>query len=172
MLRSSVACLRPFLSRQNAASSTFDPRQEAMTSYLNTVTIQDLINDRGRRVVLTIPSNSSVTEAVLLMNQTNVGAVMVSDQKEPVGIFTEKDFLTKIAAKNKDPADVAIEDVMTTDIFTASPTMSMFDAMSMMGDHGIRHLPIAAFVGNPDDNDTRIVDIVSARDFFSWFKNC
>ena len=43
--------------------------------------------------------------------------------------------------------------------------------MSMMGDHGIRHLPVAAFVGDADDNDTRIVDIVSARDFFSWIKD-
>ena len=67
-----------------------------MKDYLKTMTIQDLIKERGRKVVLTLPLNSNVTDAVLLMNQTNVGAVMVADQKDPVGIFTEKDYLTKV----------------------------------------------------------------------------
>ena len=137
--------------------------------------------------------NASAAEAVKLMTETNVGALVVSDQKDPVGIFTEKDFVTKvlkncsflffkripvslpfglqIAAKGLKASDVQMKDVMTSDIFTGSPKMSLFDAMSLLGDHGIRHLPIAEFVGSADDNDTRIVDIVSARDFFSWIKN-
>jgi len=142
-----------------------------MKAYLKSVTIQDLINERGRKVVLTVPMTATATDAVKIMSETNVGAVVISDQKEPVGIFTEKDYLTKIAAKGVNASQVQITDVMTSDIFTGAPSMSLFDAISMMGDHGIRHLPVAEFVGDADDNDTRIIDIVSARDFFAWIKN-
>jgi len=55
-----------------------------------------MIKERERKVVLTLPLHSSVMDAVLLMNQTNVGAVMISDQKDPAGIFTERDFLMKV----------------------------------------------------------------------------
>ena len=59
---------------------------------------------------------------------------------------------------------------MTSDLFTGSPDLSLLDAVGMLADHGIRHLPIATFVGDPADGDSRIIDIVSARDFFTWFK--
>ncbi len=145
------------------------------------------------------------------MTSTNVGAVVVSDQKDPVGIFTEKDFVTKVCLPeyfcsfyfcdftlridccegaecfrcyNERCHDLRHLYWLSQDeVISLQPLLyfiwdfnillifSLFDAMSMLGDHGIRHLPIAEFVGSADDNDTRIVDIVSARDFFSWIKN-
>eukprot|EP00008_Paramoeba_atlantica_P005153 CAMPEP_0201485578 /NCGR_PEP_ID=MMETSP0151_2-20130828/9666_1 /ASSEMBLY_ACC=CAM_ASM_000257 /TAXON_ID=200890 /ORGANISM="Paramoeba atlantica, Strain 621/1 / CCAP 1560/9" /LENGTH=191 /DNA_ID=CAMNT_0047869775 /DNA_START=20 /DNA_END=592 /DNA_ORIENTATION=+ len=164
-LLSSPSCSPSLSSRQ---FSSYSPRQQEMKTYLKTVTIQDLIKERGRKVVLTVPVTASVADAVNFMIQTNVGAVIISDQKDPVGIFTEKDFLHKVAGQNLKPEDLSISSVMSSEIFTGSPSMSLFDAISLFGDHGIRHLPIADFVGSPDDADTRIVDIVSARDFFSW----
>lgn len=67
-----------------------------MKSYLQSVTIADLIRERGHKVVLTIPSSSNVWEAVAQMSAKNIGAVIVADMKDPVGIFTEKDFLMKV----------------------------------------------------------------------------
>lgn len=86
----------------------------------------------------------------------------------PVGIFTERDVLDKVIRGRVDAGKTKIEDVMTQNVITGSLEMTVRDAMHLLASNRIRHLPIASFSGDTIDQDSRIVDLVSSRDFFYY----
>lgn len=99
-----------------------------------------------------------VREAVQMMAQRKIGAVMVGEISRLEGIFTERDLLTKVVAVNKDPDRVAIGEVMTRNPDTISPNASAHEALQRMSERGYRHLPVT--------ENGRIVGMVSVRDIY------
>merc|ERR1711991_518873 len=87
---------------------------------------------------------------------------MVMDQRQAVGIFTEHDVLDKVVRSKSDPAHVKIEEVMSQNVITGSLEMPVRDAMHLLAANRIRHLPIASYIGDSIDEDSRIVDLVSS----------
>lgn len=94
------------------------------------------------REVCTGKRNESVLNASRKMLKFGVGSIVVVENNTPVGIVTEKDILEKVVARNKTPAEVMLEDIMTFPIITIKPTTSLREATNIMVKKGIRRLPV------------------------------
>jgi CBS domain-containing protein len=108
-----------------------------------------------RRKILVASSETSVSEAAVLMAKRKVSAVLVVKDERLVGIFTERDAVYRVLAKGRDARSTRLAEVMTPDPDTVSPDESFGYAMLIMHERGFRHAPVV-------END-RLVGIVSAR---------
>ena len=111
----------------------------------------------------TLEPGATVVEAARMMAYLRIGALMVVDGEKLVGIFSERDALTRVLAKELDPATTTIAQVMTPDPITIPPDATVQQALDIMAAKGFRHLPVI--------EDTRIVAIVSIRDLYRSVKD-
>jgi CBS domain-containing protein len=102
-------------------------------------TIYDLVKDHKAH---TITADQSVLEASRQMVASNVGAVPVLRQGELVGIFSERDIMSRVVAEGRDPARTRVAEVMTANPLTVDVRESIEHCMILMKEHGFRHLPI------------------------------
>lgn len=116
-------------------------------------TIRDLLSNR---TIHYVQPEQSVFEAAAYMVQRNVGAVPVLDGAKLVGIFSERDIMKRVVSERRDPMTTRIADVMTTGVHSVEPSASCHDAMAMMQDYAVRHLPVC-------DGST-LVGFLSLRD--------
>jgi CBS domain-containing protein len=107
-----------------------------------------------RKLVVAGP-RTSVSEAVRLMQDNKVGAVLVLQDGRLVGIFTERDAVYRVMAPGRDPTATTLEEVMTRDPKTVAPDETFGYALLLMHEHGFRHAPVV--------RDGRPVGVVSAR---------
>ena len=104
-------------------------------------TIRQILDRKGR-TVLAIHSGASVLEAIGIMSQANVGALVVQDGDQPEGIFTERDYLRKIALKGRSSSDTPLRDVMSSPLITVTTSESSDVAMETMTECRCRHLVV------------------------------
>lgn len=109
--------------------------------------------------VTTIDSDSTLDVAAQLMVQHDIGSVIVVEAKNPIGIVTERD-ITKQVIKGKDVLKKPIKQVMSKPLVTATPSMSIQDALELMLKNKVRRLPIL------EGKDMR--GIVTTRDLMRW----
>ena len=105
-------------------------------------TILEVLNRKGGAVV-TLDKDVSVLEAIRTMSDANIGAVVVSDDGMPSGIFTERDYLRKIALKGRSSANTALHEVMSSPLITVEPADSVETAMETMTTCRCRHLIVS-----------------------------
>ena len=103
-----------------------------------------------------VPPTISVLDAARTMCDRRIGAIVVCDGSNPVGVLSERDLMERVVIRGKDPARMAVSEVMTRDIVTASPNDSPVECMRKMQDRGCRHLPIV--------EDGRVIAMLSLRD--------
>ena len=111
------------------------------------------VMDRKRRV--TARPGTSVARASRLMAEKNVGAVMVVEDRQLLGIFTERDAVFRVIAEGKDPRATRLDEVMTREPVTVGPDESFGHALMLMHERGFRHVPVV--------KEGATVGIVSAR---------
>jgi CBS domain-containing protein len=104
-------------------------------------TIREVLERKGNTVI-TIHSGASVFEAIGIMSQANVGALIIQDGDQPAGIFTERDYLRKIALKGRSSSNTVLRDVMSSPLITVLPTESSEVAMQTMTERRCRHLVV------------------------------
>lgn len=119
------------------------------------------LGDIPQRELVTIESLASIQAAVTRMNEAHVGCVLVVEDDKLVGIFTERDVLTKVACSGIDPARTPVADVMTPDPDTLPASASIAFALQRMSVAGFRHIPLVEDDGAP-------VAVVSVRDIVEW----
>lgn len=117
-------------------------------------TVRQMLS-RGGTVHSVTPS-STVLDALKLMADHNVGAVLVMEGDTLAGIFTERDYARKVILKGKSSRDTLIGEVMTGRLITIDPTWTAGQCMALMDEQHIRHLPVL-------DGDT-VVGVISIRD--------
>jgi CBS domain-containing protein len=117
--------------------------------------VSEILDNKGG-MVLSVDINESVLDAINLMAQVNIGAVLVQQNGMISGIFTERDYLQKIALKSKSSQDTRVGDVMTTPVVSADPGDSIQQCMETMTTCRCRHLPVV--------NDGKLLGIVSIGD--------
>jgi CBS domain-containing protein len=105
--------------------------------------------------LIMVPSETTVSEAAALMASKNTGAVLVIDDKQLIGIFTERDAVFRVLAKGRDAATTQLRDVMTTAPFTVAPGTSYGHALLLMQEKGFRHVPVV--------DGGRVLGIIAAR---------
>ncbi len=106
------------------------------------LTVADILKTKGKNIFAVLP-NSSVYDALTLMGEKNIGALMVIENDELKGIFSERDYARKVVLVNRNSRDTMISEIMTTTVITISPADSIEHCMELMSGKKIRHLPVA-----------------------------
>ena len=104
-------------------------------------TVRDLLAKKGSRV-WTIEASRTVYEALELMAEKDIGALLVVDAGRPAGIFSERDYARQVILKGKASKDTLVRDVMTTKVVYVAPERTVDECMAIMTDKRIRHLPV------------------------------
>jgi len=104
-------------------------------------TVQDIVGPKGRSVV-SIVADDSVLTAARLMNNRGIGCVVVLEDDELVGIFTERDILRRLVAERRDPATTTIREVMTAPVITCRPEAKIEECAALITERRIRHIPV------------------------------
>lgn len=118
--------------------------------------VEKILQSKGADIFAVRPGDS-VVDAVRLLNEKNIGAVVVCGENgEAVGILSERDVVRRLGQKGADALDMRVSDCMTANPFTCSPDDSLDDLMSKMTDKRIRHLPVTS--------NGRLIGVVSIGD--------
>jgi len=115
------------------------------------------------RHLLKTQGDTSVAEAAKIMREKNVGALLIEQDGEPVGIITDTDIVRKGVAETKDLSRLPVQTIMTVPLKSMDITQTVQDAHDMMADLGVRHLVIR--------EAGKVVGIVSVRDLLLYFKS-
>jgi len=118
--------------------------------------VRDVLNAKGNSDTFSISPNDTVFDAIKLMSEKGVGALLVTENDDLVGIVSERDYLKKVALMGRTSKTTAVSEIMTASPFTVSPNVDMEDCMQLMTDKRIRHLPVV-------END-KLVAMISIRD--------
>ena len=103
-------------------------------------TLRQLLGSKTPEVYAVAPGDS-VIDAIRLMAEKGVGAVLVMDGARLAGIVSERDYARKIVLHGKSSADTSVRDIMTADVVTVNPHQTVEQCMQIVTDHRIRHLP-------------------------------
>ena len=109
-------------------------------------TLHDLLALKGHEVIAVQPADT-VLQAANLMNERNIGGVVVLDGGTLAGIFTERDVLRRVVAPGLDPATTSVAAVMSAPVLTCPPDLSIDDCATLMTTRGVRHLPVQDAAG-------------------------
>ncbi|TDB64243.1 CBS domain-containing protein [Arundinibacter roseus] len=114
------------------------------------------MEDKPISVVFSVPPTATVIETLHLMAEKNIGAVVVLENENLVGIFSERDYARKGIIQGRKAKSTPISEVMTPKVFTVSCDMSIQECMQLFSQKKIRHLPVV-------END-RVVGVLSIGD--------
>ncbi len=106
--------------------------------------------------VYSIAPEATVLDALRVMEQKNVGALLVMSGSEIVGILSERDYARKVVLRGRSSRDTPVREVMTGDVFVITPDTSAGECMVHMTERRVRHLPVV--------EDSRVVGVISIGD--------
>ena len=119
--------------------------------------IEDFLKQNKDRKIWTISKDQSVRQALTLMSEKNIGAIIIVDSNDfPIGIFSERDYARKIILKGKSSKDTLLDEVMTKELITVTRDYKIDQCMEIMNEKRIRHLPVL--------ENKKIVGIISIGD--------
>jgi CBS domain-containing protein len=94
------------------------------------------------RAICSVQPNQTVWEALHVLAENNIGALLVMEGTQMVGIFSERDYARRVELKDRLTRETRVSDVMTSEFITISPDQKMHECMQIMTDNRIRHLPV------------------------------
>ena len=119
--------------------------------------LEDFLKLNKNRQIWTISKDQSVRQALILMSEKNIGAIIIVDSNDfPIGIFSERDYARKIILKGKSSKDTLLDEVMTKELITVTRDYKIDQCMEIMNEKRIRHLPVL--------ENKKIVGIISIGD--------
>ncbi|TVR54427.1 MAG: CBS domain-containing protein [Puniceicoccaceae bacterium] len=122
--------------------------------------VSDILAHKGATVFSTTPE-ATVRQAVHTMNEHKVGALLVMQENKPVGMFTERDVMVRVVDAGRDPETTRVREVMTSNLLTIRPTLSVEGAMKLITEKRRRHLPVV-------DDDGKLLGMISIGDVNRW----
>jgi CBS domain-containing protein len=127
------------------------------------MTIYDTIRDVLRRKspdIWSISPDSSVYQAIEMMAEKHIGALLVLSNHELIGIISERDYARKVVLRGRSSKETPIAEIMTSPVIFVDPARTVDDCMKIMTDNRFRHLPVV--------EDQRVVGVVSIGDLVNW----
>ena len=104
-------------------------------------TVAQLLRTKGHEV-LSVSPELSVFEALQVMAEKNVGALLVLEGARLVGVFSERDYARKVILKGKASKEIPVREIMSTHVLYVRPQQTVEDCMALMTDKRVRHLPV------------------------------
>jgi CBS domain-containing protein len=122
--------------------------------------VSSILAHKKASAVWSIGPDAMAFNAIRLMDEKNVGALPVLDNKALVGIVSERDYTRKIIVAGRSSKDTAVSDIMTKQVLTVNPSHSVAECMRIMTERRVRHLPVL--------EGTKLVGILSIGDVVNW----
>lgn len=119
-------------------------------------TLQQLLDGKKYKEVISIAPHRPVFDALVVLAEYKIGALVVLDGQKLAGIFSERDYAREVILKGRSSKVTAISEVMTSKVVSAQPSDTVEYAMSLMTEHRIRHLPVV-------END-KVIGVLSIGD--------
>jgi CBS domain-containing protein len=123
--------------------------------------VRDVLRTKGTLQqngdVLTAHPTDTVYDCIDAMVDRGIGSIVITEDDEMVGIFTERDYMRDIALKGRSSPETEVQEVMTEDVVTAEAEDQLRDCLDRMNDLQCRHLPVV-------DDEGNLADIISMRD--------
>jgi CBS domain-containing protein len=107
-------------------------------------TVAEILKVKPEGAVHTIGPDATVFEAVSLMAQKNIGALLVVEQGQVVGIVSERDYARKVALMARSSRDTPLRDIMSSPVMYVQPHQTTDECMALMTENRLRHLPVIA----------------------------
>lgn len=124
-----------------------------------TLPVRVLLEGKGH-AVFSIAPRASVYDAIALMAEKAVGALIVMEGNYLLGIISERDYTRKVILQGKSSKETPVEDIMSRRVITATPLDTVEECMRIMTDNRIRHLPVVDATG--------VTGVVSIGDLVKW----
>lgn len=106
------------------------------------LSVRRLLDNKKINSVWSVRPDHMVIDALALMSQQGIGAVLVMDEDQLIGIFSERDYARKGIIVGRKAKSTPVTEVMTANVFTVSPDMDIEDCMTLFSEKRIRHLPV------------------------------
>jgi len=120
-------------------------------------TVRHILEIKGHDI-WSVGPNASVYDALRMMSDKDVGALIVMENDKMVGILSERDYARKVVLLGKTSRETLVSEIMSTRIVTIHPDQTVEEAMEVMNSKGIRHLPVV------EDNRGELLGMISLRD--------
>lgn len=121
----------------------------------SSVTVRSILENKGSDVY-SLPPGASVYSALELMSEKGIGAILVIEDGRLLGILSERDYARKVILMRKVSRETRVEEIMSTPVTVVSPDCAVDEAMSVMTNKHIRHLPI--------ESEGKVVGMISIGD--------
>ncbi len=121
--------------------------------------ISEILDHKGS-TVWTISPEATVFEAIQMMSDKNIGAVLVTEGDKLIGIVSERDYTRKVALKGKTSKELRVHEITSESVLSVTPQHTIEECLRLMTERRVRHLPVL-------END-RILGIVSIGDLVNW----
>lgn len=105
------------------------------------ILVSDLLKHKGAQV-WSLNVDATLKDALVLLAEKDIGALLVMDGERVAGIFSERDFARRLAKEDVPSMNTPVADLMTRDVFSVSPADNIEQCMQLMTDQHIRHLPV------------------------------
>ena len=104
--------------------------------------VAQVIKNKAVQSIFTISPNATVLEAIKIMADKGVGALVVAEDEKVVGIFSERDYTRKIALLERTSESTLVSDIMTSKVISVSLNHTVEECLQLMTDRHLRHLPV------------------------------
>ncbi len=109
--------------------------------------VQEILSKKGKEVI-SVDSETMVFDAIALMSEKNIGALIVMTSGKMSGIVSERDYRNKVILKGRKSKETAVHEIMTQNVLCVTPDYDLHDCMGIMSSKKIRHLPVLDDKGN------------------------
>jgi CBS domain-containing protein len=121
-------------------------------------TVRDLLQAKKSHDVWSVPPDTLVYRALQLLNEKGIGALLVMEKGELVGIVSERDYARKVILEGKSSKETPTKEIMSTKIYVVTPDSTMEECMALMTEQRVRHLPVV------EKGTKRILGVISIGD--------
>ena len=122
-------------------------------------TIESLLRDKGSDI-WRVSTKTLVIDAIALMAEKKIGALLVIDEGKLVGIVSERDYARRVVLMGKSSRETLVREIMSSPVIHVTSKETVGEVMSLMTDHRIRHMPVV--------NDGKVVGVLSIGDIVKW----
>jgi CBS domain-containing protein len=122
-------------------------------------TVSAVLHHKGSEI-WSVPPETTVFEAIKIMADKNIGAVLVMSGGKLAGVFTERDYTRKVILQGKTSKETRVREIISSETFSVGLNHSVEECMKLMTEHRVRHLPVV--------EEGKVVGLVSIGDLVNW----